>query len=134
MVAHKMSFKFFKDLEKKFLKARDDEKKLWVKEIEQQLKPYYKIELSEDDYFNNTDEFHFVIILTTKSGHEIELSIDDPYGEWDWSCGVFVYKELPGKIENKLTYIEDEDFCIYKSDNVEKTLKFLIEIAQKKLV
>ena len=134
MIEHKMSFKFFKELEKNFLKARDTEKKLWVKEIKKQLEPYYKVEVPEDDYFNKPGEFHFVIILTTKLGNEIELSIDDPYADWDWSCGVFVYKELPGKIENKLTYIEDEDFCIYKSDDVEKTLKFLIEIAQKKLV
>ena len=134
MAEHKMKLKFFKDLEEKFLKTRDNEKKKWVKEIKRQLKPYYKIEINDNDYFNNVEEFHFIISLKTKLGNEIELAIDDPFGGWDWSCGVYIYKELPDEIENKLTYIEDEDSCIYKSDDVNRTLKFLIEIAKKKLV
>lgn len=134
MAEYKMKLKFFKDLEEKFLKTRDNEKKKWVKEIKKILKPYYKIEISDNDYFNNMEEFHFVISLKTKLGNEIELAIDDPFGGWDWSCGVYVYKELPDEIENKLTYVEDEDSCIYKSDDVNKALKFLIEIAKKKLI
>ena len=124
------NLKTFQDIENKFLSERNVEKLRWEKEIKRVLTPYYTIKNSV--YSNYSGDFFFMYKLTTKKGYTFELSIEDNNGgRIGYNILVFAYDELPEKVEKKLTYLDDEDFCIYKTKSLKKVFDYLIKLSKE---